>query len=303
MSKISGEEILSVAGLKRKENFCLIGCPPCQSFSKLSETRGIRPSTDSRSKYVMDFARRVEEMRPQVVVFENVFWMFEGPGRMFFERYLRKMRRCGYETVYGVVNAADYGVPQNRRRLLAFSCKKKVNAIPSVPEKDSDAQNNKKKTFPKTVRDVIGDLPKLKAGESDPTDPFHVARKHGEKVMKIIRNIPKNGGSRRELPPKLWLPCHKALRVGGAESVYGRMWWDKPSPTITSRCLTPSCGRFLHPEQDRAITTREAARLQTIPDDYQLSGTREEIGAMIGDGVPVILAERIALKVTQLLRA
>jgi DNA (cytosine-5)-methyltransferase 1 len=110
----------------------------------------------------------------------------------------------------------------------------------------------------------------------------------------MIRLVPHDGGGRRSLPRRLWLPCHKRLtekRMEGAGTVYGRMRWDAPSPTITTRCNTPSCGRFVHPTQDRAITLREAARLQSIPDDYRISGSKERTAMWIGNAMPVDLAE------------
>jgi DNA (cytosine-5)-methyltransferase 1 len=298
VSSVTGEEILSYANLKKKEGFCMIGCPPCQSFSSLSETRGIDAITDPRSKYVIKFAKLVEEMKPTVVIFENVPGMLQGPGKIHFEKYYRKLKKAGYKTIFDIVNAADYGVPQNRRRLLAISSSASRNL--SMPKKIAET-NRDKKFYPKTVREAIGDLPKLEAGETDPKDPFHKARLHTEKVMRMIKKIPKDGGGRKDLPYRLWLPCHKALVKKGAESVYGRMRWDTPSNTITCRCVTPSSGRFLHPEQDRGITLREAARLQTIPDNFHLIGTTKTLEQMIGDAVPVNLARRIAYKVADIM--
>ena len=148
-----------------------------------------------------------------------------------------------------------------------------------------------------TVMDAIGklDLEPLESGESDPDDPHHQASLHSRKVLEMISNVPPNGGSRKDLPRHLWLECHKKLR-GGAETSYGRMRWDAPSPTITCRCTTPACGRFTHPVRDRGITVREAARLQTIPDHAKLSKYRSKNAAIIGDAVPVLLARKVAEK-------
>jgi DNA (cytosine-5)-methyltransferase 1 len=130
---------------------------------------------------------------------------------------------------------------------------------------------------------------KLSSGASCPFMLNHVAKSHSPRVMEIIKSIPKNGGSRKSLPEKLWLQCHLKLRAdkkGGAESIYERMTWEKPAPTITCRCTTPSSGRFLHPEQDRAITPREAARLQSFPDDFVFPSISKHAERLIGNAVP-----------------
>jgi DNA (cytosine-5)-methyltransferase 1 len=294
ISSIGGQELLSLCCLKKREDFCLIGCPPCQSFSKLSHIGGVNPFRDPRSHYVLKFAELVEETRPYVVVFENVPWMLTGPGRQFFSRYCRKLEGFGYRTVVGILDAADFGVPQHRRRVVAISRLRSSGKSIEMPEPYFSPK------LPDTVRKAIGDLKHLKSGERDPSDPLHRAKKHEEKTLLIFRNIAKDGGSRKDLPKKLWLKCHSTLNRG-AENVYGRMWWDKPSGTITGRCTTPSCGRFIHPEQDRGITLREAARLQTIPDSWKLSGVSDNVERMIGDAVPVNLVKRIALKVSELM--
>jgi len=162
-----------------------------------------------------------------------------------------------------------------------------------LPETHSSPKETKGDLEPWiTVRDAIENLPLLNPGESCPSIPNHVARNHSPKVLKLIKNIPRDGGSRKSLPPDLWLPCHLNLikeRGGGAESVYGRMSWDKPDPTITCRCTTPSSGRFLHPNQDRAITPREAASLQTFPDDFEFPKIFTQAERLIGNAVPPTL--------------
>ena len=296
--KVNGKDILFNAGLKKGDRFCVVGCPPCQSFSQLSDTRGIDARNDPRSKYVMKFAKLVEEMKPVAVVFENVPGMIEGQGKIFFERYCRLLEKAQYYTMVDIVNAADHGVPQNRRRVIAISIRKKFVNKKVIKEIENFYKKRKRKH--KTVKQAIGRLKPLGIGQSDPKDPLHVSSMHSEKVLKIIRNIPKNGGSRKDLPRHLWLTCHKKLG-NGAESVYGRMSWNKPSPTITCRCTTPACGRFIHPTQNRGVTLREAARLQTIPDNFKFVGYKEETERMIGDAVPYILAKKIAEKLLEVL--
>jgi DNA (cytosine-5)-methyltransferase 1 len=295
----SGKFLLKRAGLKKGGKFCMVGCPPCQSFSKLSDTTGVSTLTDPRSKYVYKFAELIEEMQPAAVVFENVPWMIEGPGKKFFDDYEKRLDKAGYRTVVDIVNANDYGVPQNRKRVVAVSVPKKV----LKKRKVRLALENFHKTAigkRKTVRDAVEDLKPLRSGQSDPEDILHGARDHGPRSLQIIKLVPKNGGSRKQIPRRYWLDCHKKLSHG-AETVYGRMWWNKPSPTMTCRCITPACGRFIHPSQNRGITLREAARFQTIPDNFKFVGGRQEIESMIGDAVPVLLANKIAKKLLKLL--
>ena len=290
--KVTGREILKKAGLKKGSRFCVVGCPPCQSFSKLSDTRRVDTLRDPRSRFVEKFAELIIEMMPAAVVFENVWWMAHGPGRKFFVCYLETLEKNGYHTKHGIVNARDFGVPQSRRRVVAVSIRKELLDKGRLGRLDDFYKSKTKR--PKTVREAISGLVPLESGQRDATDPLHFASAHREKALEIIRHVPKNGGSRKELPKELWLDCHKRLQNGGAETSYGRMWWDKPAPTLTRRCTVPACGRFTHPEQNRGITLREAARLQTIPDDFDFDNKPVgSIEAMIGDGVPVDLARHV----------
>ena len=297
LSRITGLDILEVSCLARGEVDLVTGCPPCQGFSSLRRTR--HPSGgDERNDLVRVFLERVQEMEPKAVMFENVPGMVKGAGSRHFQFYLAKMEKFGYETSWGVVNAADYGVPQFRKRVVALSVKDAGTAPPLPPGSHAKPEALVSDQEPwKTVRDAIGDLPPLEQGESHPSIPNHAARKHSRRVSNLIYSIPKNGGSRRSLPREYWLPCHLKLskeKRGGAENVYGRMWWDRPSPTMTCRCTTPSCGRFLHPEQDRAITPREAARLQTFPDSFVFPEEFCHAERLIGNAVPPALVKVLA---------
>ena len=288
---ISAQEILSKCNLEKGSDFCVVGCPPCQSFSKLSSTRRINPLTDPRSKIVEKFADLISEMNPLAVVFENVTGMLSGSGKIFFNYYIKKLEKYGYFTISDVMNAYDFGVPQNRKRVVGVSIRKDLINDDTIEK--LKGIHTVKSSKHKTVRGAISDLKPLSNGQSDHTDPLHSSRKHGKSVLEIIKHIPKNGGNRKDLPKRLWLNCHKKLKKG-AETSYGRMWWDEPSPTITCRCTTPACGRFIHPSQNRGITLREAARLQTIPDSFDFgNNATEQIQSMIGDGVPVNMAKHI----------
>ena len=290
---VSGKDLLYAGGLRKGGMFCMVGCPPCQSFSSLADTKGTNKMFDVRSKYVQKFAQLAVEMKPLVVVFENVQGMIWGAGKKFFDEYIEILDNAGYKTCHHVVNAADFGVPQNRKRVIAVSIKNSVARKKILNEIECFLHSTT--TAPCTVGDKIKDLMPLEPGESDPDDPHHSASMHGPKVQEIINNIPINGGSRKNLPKKLWLNCHKRL-TGGAEASYGRMRWNDQAPTITCRCTTPACGRFTHPYQNRGITIREAARLQTIPDHAKLSEYKGKNEAIIGDAVPVLLAQKIAEK-------
>ena len=295
LRSVHGPKILNEFNLKKGDVDIVVGCPPCQGFSSLRRTTK-RDDVDARDDLVMIFAERIAEVQPRIVVFENVSGIVGGRGRAFLEIFFRKMKKLGYVTVNGIINAADYGIPQIRKRLVALFIEgedRSANELVLPKQTHSDPRLAESTGLPSwlTVKDAIGDLPPLKSGEAAQHPPNHVACKHTPKVLKIIRNIPKDGGSRSSLPIELWLPCHRDL--DGAENVYGRMAWSKPGPTITSRCTTPSCGRFIHPEQDRAITPREAARLQSLPDYFVFEGTLATMTRYIGNGKPVYLATAI----------
>ena len=296
----TGAEMLRAAGLRRGSRFCIVGCPPCQSFSKLSDTRGVGAAVDPRSRLVSKFGSLVAEMGPSAVVFENVAWMWNGPGRAFLDEYVSTLDGAGYRTVPGRVDASRAGVPQNRKRVIAVSVKRRL--LDAGRAALLDRFHDTGRAERRTVRDALSGLAPLRPGCRSRSDPLHFAIARGRRVSEVIRHVPKNGGSRKDLPRRLWLECHKRLGSGGAETSYGRMWWDRPSPTMTRRCTSPACGRFVHPSQDRGITLREAARLQTIPDSFDFGGSgAAAIAGMIGDAVPVDLAAWIARRLRAVL--
>jgi len=286
---VNGYQILDMCGLGKGDVDLVVGCPPCQGFSSLRRTR-YPDGEDPRKGLVAVFLERISEIQPRAVIFENVSGIARGRGLGYLTLFLSQMEKMGYETSWDLINAVDYGVPQFRKRVIALCVKDAVKPPPLPPKTHSNHEETNGDLLPwRTVRDAIRDLPPLAPGESDPSIPNHVARNHSPRVLEIIRKIPKNGGSRKSLPSELWLPCHRKLkekRGGGAESVYGRMTWEKPSPTITCRCTTPSSGRFIHPEQDRAITPREAARLQSFPDDFVFPKELNRAERLIGNAVP-----------------
>jgi DNA (cytosine-5)-methyltransferase 1 len=286
-----------------KELAVVTGCPPCQSFSSLHRTRGIPTDADSRTRLVEKYGQLAVSLRPKIIVFENVGGILSTKNRPYFDSYLKILYEAGYETDWKLIDAADYGVPQHRKRVVAISILRELRVPPSFPSKTHSKEGGNGTKKWKTVKSAIKQLRPLEPGETDPNDKLHSAALHSENTLRIIRAIPKDGGSRKSLPEELVLPCHRRLAKNkGAESVYGRMKWEEPSPTITRAAIRPSSGRFIHPEQDRGITLREMACLQTIPDSYKFEGSKEAIASMIGDAVPFELAKTIAIHVKFLLK-
>lgn len=267
---IDGEQLLAGLGLKVGQLDLLAGCPPCQGFSTMTTLNGGREIEDDRNDLVLEYGRLVQELQPRAVLMENVPRL-ASDERM--ETLVTLLEACGYPARrgYRVLNAADYGVPQRRKRLLLMAAK-------AGPIADAAASSQRL-----TVRDAISCLPP--AGRSG--DPLHdLPERRSEIVRELIRAVPRDGGSRGDLGDEWQLACHTGF--DGFKDVYGRMWWDRPSPTITSGCFNPSKGRFLHPELNRNITLREAALLQSFPIDYRFSLSRGKQGAagLIGNAFP-----------------
>ena len=263
----------------------LAGCPPCQGFSTIRTKNGKIRVDDPRNNLILEFVRFVGALRPRAVMLENVPGLADDPRFVIF---CSRMQELGYLGAYRILDAADYGVPQRRRRLIYLAGL--GVEIPFGPKSGKI----------KTVWDAIGRLPK--AGTSG--DPAHDLPEHrSPRVLALIRRIPKDGGSRTDLPEEFQLGCHK--RCNGFKDVYGRMAWNDVAPTITSGCFNPSKGRFLHPSEDRAITMREAALLQGFPRRYKFPTTNNKsaIARMIGNALPPPLVAAHAKSILQVLQA
>lgn len=298
-----GQSILESCGLRKGDVDLIVGCPPCQGFSSLRRTTHADGRGSGKSLVTL-FINRIAEIQPKGVILENVPGIAKKGGIRYLRKFISQMQRMGYKVSCNEFNAVDYGVPQFRRRIIALCVKGKT--APPIPDKThSDPKKLKGNLKPwRTVKDAIGDLPPLMPGEVCHSFPNHYARNHSPRILELIKRIPKDGGSRRSLPTSYWLPCHLKLikeKSRGAESVYGRMAWDKPSPTITCRCTTPSSGRFLHPEQDRAITPREAARLQCFPDNFLFPEGFGPAERLIGNAVPPLLMSEIGKSLKEVL--
>lgn len=276
IKSITGAALLKRAGLSKRRIDLVAGCPPCQGFSSLRTLNGGKRVNEPMNDLVFEFVRIVEELNPRAVMLENVPGLFDDRRLVEVERRLSEL---GFNCASSVFDAAEYGVPQRRRRMIL------VGAREFEPEFGRRAKK------PMTVRAALSSLD-APSTSADPLHNYKVSR--AEHVHALIKKIPKNGGSRSSLAHEEQLPCHKAC--AGFHDVYGRMAWDEPSPTITGGCINPSKGRFLHPQQNRAITLREAALLQGFPENYRFSMQRGRYPAaqMIGNAFPPGLAERHA---------
>lgn len=267
---------------------CLVGCAPCQPFSTYSQGRS--NARDARWGLLGHFRRLVREIRPELVSMENVPSLAK---TAVYRRFLAELVAGGYYVDAQVVSCSDYGVPQQRQRLVLVASRLAAIELPRPTHRG-------KKVV--TVRRVLEGLPEIRAGESSPKDPIHSAPSLSETNLRRIRSS-KPGGTWRDWPASLVARCHSKGEFGSRyPSVYGRMLWDAPAPTITTQCFNYGSGRFGHPEQDRAISLREAALLQSFPRDFQFVAPGEDVhfktvGRHIGNAVPPRLAYVIARQI------
>jgi len=275
---ITVAELMRLGRVKSFDKMLFAGCAPCQPFSQ--QRRGKKVSRDAT--LLLEFGRIVEAAQPGLVLIENVPGIARVPG---FGEFIELLKRNGYNYSCDVLDAKHYGVPQNRRRLVLIAARAGSVSLP------------KPKYGPplrpfRTVRQTISHFPALAAGECHAHIPNHAAASITPLNTERIRNTPHDGGDRRSWPKRLMLDCHKTIYAGHTD-VYGRMAWDTPAPALTGRCDSISNGRYGHPEQDRAISLREAAALQTFPDRYVFFGSNKHVALQIGNAVPVRLAEEL----------
>ncbi|EME3555110.1 DNA cytosine methyltransferase, partial [Enterococcus faecium] len=263
----------------------LMGCAPCQPFSAYSH----RYKESENRKQKMDlldyFGKQVEFVQPDIVSMENVPQMQKDP---VFHNFVELLKNNGYSVDWKVVYAPAYGVPQNRKRLLLLASKLgEIELLEPTYNKDS---------YP-TVRKAISHLKPIKAGEIDESDFLHRSRKLSDLNLIRIKNS-KPGGTWKDWDERLLPNCYKKSSGKSYKSVYGRLEWDKPSSTITTQFVGYGNGRFGHPEQNRALSLREGAILQTFPDDYKFVESSEKVifsklAMQIGNAVPPKLGEVI----------
>jgi len=281
--ELEPEKMMDDLGLSVGELDLLAGCPPCQGFSTHRTRNKVASVSDVRNDLVFEFMKFVRAMLPKTIMMENV------PGLAKDKRIdtvLEELKKLGYqidENTVQVKDASEYGVPQRRRRMILLASR--TGFIKPAKKVDKKV----------TVRDVIHGLASV--GKSG--DALHdLKAKRTKRIEEMIKLVPKDGGSRTQLPIEYWLKCHLKSPKSYTD-VYGRMAWDTVSPTITGGCHQPSKGRFLHPDENRAISLREAALLQTFPKDYQFSMKKgkDAVALMIGNALPPEFIKRHAVMV------
>ena len=287
IQRVTGDELLTAASLRSGECFLLSGCPPCQSYTILRKGSPSSRHDRRRNSLYLDYLRLAEAVRPRHIAFENVPGMLSRRWRPRFDELLDRLALLGYSSKWATVNAADFGVPQYRSRLIVVASRV---SDPMLPTPTHSSERRRGYQPHRTVRRAIGSLRPLGAGEVHPRDTYHRARNHSLLAIQRLQAIPE-GGARADLPDDLQLECHKDH--DGHYDIYGRMWWDRPAPTLTSGCTNVTRGRFAHPEQDRAITLREAMILQAFPRRAVLHGTFEEMALQIGNAMPPLMARRL----------
>ena len=273
--------------LKNRNDVMLVGCAPCQPFSLLRREEldeNGNPIPHKSVNLLTEFGRFVKAIKPAHVLVENVPGL-KGKGSEVLDEFKLMLKESGYQWDEKILYAKDYGVPQNRRRYILIASRL---FVPKVPKSTHGTAEG---LLPYcTVRQTISKYPKIQAGgDYSKKIPNHQCANLSKLLLKRIKATPHDGGSRTDWPSSLVLKCHKTFK--GHTDVYGRMKWDEPSPTLTVKCFSLSNGRFGHPEQDRAISLREAAALQSFSDSYVFYGSVQEIGRQIGNAVPVLLAK------------
>jgi DNA (cytosine-5)-methyltransferase 1 len=260
----------------------LAGCAPCQPFSSYSRS-GRNREHESQWPLVLSFMRLIKEINPDLITMENVPQLTE---HNVFRVFIEELR--DYAIWWSIIECSSIGIPQTRKRLVLLASRLGARGLKLIAKASSTS----------TVRGAIGNLPPIEAGNSNLNDPMHVSSSLSELNMeRIIYSIP--GGTWRDWPVRLQAKCHRKKSGSTYPSVYGRMEWNKPAPTITTQCYGYGNGRFGHPEQNRAISLREAAMLQTFPEDYAFVPNNKVVrfshmGRLIGNAVPVKLGEAIA---------
>ncbi|KPQ36371.1 MAG: DNA (cytosine-5)-methyltransferase 1 [Phormidesmis priestleyi Ana] len=276
--EVSGAELIKL--FENAKVKMLAGCAPCQPFSTYSQPNR-QSRNDNKWDLVSSFGRLVKESKPDLITMENVPHLLR---HEVFREFLKTLKQ--YNVWYEVVKCQQYGVPQTRKRLVLIASLLGEVKLLSPNEVES------RRT---TVRQAISDLPAIEAGQCDKNDPLHVASSLSEMNLRRIR-ASKPGGTWEDWDSSLVASCHRKGSGQTYRSVYGRMEWDAPAPTITTQCFGFGNGRFGHPEQDRAISLREAAILQTFPTSYKFLDSGERVkfnilGRLIGNAVPVRLGE------------
>jgi len=292
VTKLTAEELNGLFPDNKRK--ILVGCAPCQPFSIFNyknNNNAKKQAKDTKWKLLYSFSDLIEAIQPEIVSMENVPQLRTFNKGKVFKDFVNRLRKNKYKVSFDIYNAQDYGVPQRRKRLILLASKhSKIELMPPTHEDNYV-----------TVRQSIGHLPKIEDGKHCENDFLHFARKLENISKKRIKATPEGGGW-QDWDKSLLLKCHKKKGGQMYKSVYGRMSWDDVAPTITTYCIGLNNGRFGHPEQDRAISLREAAILQSFPEDYDLidpetTFNMQNLARHIGNAVPVGLGQAIAKSV------
>lgn len=302
IQKFDASDFLAAAGLKPGELHCLIGGPPCQGFSVYNHNRGL---DDDRSKLFHEYMRIVEGIRPAWVVLENVTGILSAGGGAAADAIIESFEGLGYKVEMNILKAEEYGVPQERRRVIFMG--NRVGAPIVWPARTHGPAGSGLPPFV-TIADAIGDLPILENGEDLGAQPYrtpprnefqlrlrgnaqyvanHAAPRLGSVNVQRLAHIPP-GGSWRDIPFDLLPLGMKRAKRSDHTKRYGRLRWDGLSSTILTKCDI-HWGAYIHPEQDRALSVREAARLQSFPDSFHFAGSKTEQYVQVGNAVPPLL--------------
>lgn len=280
-------------GIPRGALTVLISCAPCTGFSQKKAANHL--DDDPQNHLVERSALWVSEFRPRFFVMENVKELITGNQRHHFYGLVRELERMDYGVSAAVYDLSLYGLPQARTRAIILA---EAGAVPPTALRREQSRV--------TVRDAIGSMPKIEAGEVYPADPMHTAPRHTPHTIERMRAIPHNGGSWSDIPESqshLLIPSmrNEHRRAGSFPDIYGRMWWDRPAVTITRECAHPGNGRYTHPEQDRMLSVREMALLQGFPEGYLFEGPLTAKYNQIGDAVPPLVSAQVADGILDLL--
>lgn len=289
VAKLSRERIEDDIGPMTLD--AIVGGPPCQAYS----TIGQRKKGDKRGKLFSQYARMLEELNPMMFLYENVVGLLSMEQGKLLEQIQSLFQKLGYVVDFRTLNATAFGVPQVRKRVIIVGTKRPIRFVWPEPTHVEHLL---------TMADALSDLPEQPMAHyvCEPQNEFqkimrigsgsllyHEPLAYGEKLTNIIEALPE-GGTIKDLPENL-------RPISGFGNSYARLWWDRPSTTVTSNLGTPSSARCIHPHANRALTTREGARLQTFPDSYLFFGRRGSKNLQIGNAVPPILAKELAKSV------
>jgi len=275
------DELLTKIGYDSSKPTVMIGCAPCQGFSS-HRKKHWNEEDDIRNSLIMAFAEIVKKVRPAVIIMENVPEFLSTRYWKYFSAAKKSYEESGYVVKEAIYNAAAFGVPQERFRSIVIGMRKDF-VLPQGYLQPAEYR---------TVRDAIAHLPKVAAGVASPSDAMHKSASHKQSTIDVIKQVPHNGGNR---PAGVGPKCLDKTK--GFSDVYGRLFWDRPSITITHYARNPASGRYTHPEQDRGLTAREAAILQSFPDGFEFCGKSDDIYRQIGEAVPPMLSSAIAASV------